>query len=456
MVQAIALDMGSSQIKVGCLNAAGHIDLGGHEAAPHLKGRDGVRVSNPQAYLHKATKLLQLSPAPKETPMGISTQRSSFVLWHVKTGKTLTPLISWQDLRAHAWCEKNAHLSEKVRALTGLPLSPHYAASKLAMLFEENKALRRTASRGLLRFGTLETYLIWNWTEGMVHHTDLSMAARTQLLDLETRNWSKELLELFQVPRSILPDINGQPYTYENTTGYPITATVADQAACVLPIFLMENDVAFINAGTATFLMRTANKQAPEGILGALLPAAGEQKPKMIWEAPINAGARILRGFKLPTETIKRAKDPNPQCFAIADVAGLGAPHWRADLGNILSDETAALNFQGKQRILFESLLFRTREVLQTLFADGLPEKVILAGGLSARFDYSQTLASLLEIPLYVLKEKEMSLWGAGWMATGCSSQPKFQQKLLQRRFTDTYLREKFTHWQSWMQKILA
>lgn len=455
MVRAISLDMGSSQIKVGLLNEYGHIELQGHEVSPQLKGRGPIRVANPQIFLKKATQLLQQCNAPKHTPMGISSQRSSFVLWNSRTGRTLTPLISWQDLRAAAWCTAHRDLAEEVRARTGLPLSPHYAASKLALLLETETDLRRAAQRNQLRFGTLETYLIWNWTGGSVHHTDLSMAARTQLLDRERQDWCPRLLELFGIPAGILPQIVKTPFAYENSTQYPIQATAADQAACALPIFMAEPGVAFINAGTATFLMRAVAGAPPDGVLAALLPGVAGQPATSIWEAPVNAGARVLRGFKLQTELIRQAEDPFPGCFGIADSAGLAAPYWRPEMGEMLSAEARALDFNGRQRVMFESLLFRVHQVLDLLFAGEKPEKVILAGGLSSRYDYSQTLASLLETPLYVLREKEMSLWGVSWLATQAHQAPKFHQKQLQRRFAGTYLTAKYPSWQAWMEQTL-
>lgn len=455
MVRAISLDMGSSQIKVGLLNEYGHIEVQGHEVSPQLKGRGPIRVANPQIFLKKATQLLQQCSAPKGTPLGISSQRSSFVLWNARTGRTLTPLISWQDLRAAAWCTAHSDIAAEVTARTGLPLSPHYAASKLALLLETDADLRRTASRGQLRFGTLETYLIWNWTGGTVHHTDLSMAARTQLFDRELQDWCPRLLELFGVPAGILPQIVKTPFAYENSTQYPIQATAADQAACSLPIFMVEPGVAFINAGTATFLMRAVAGAPPKGVLAALLPGVGDHAATSIWEAPVNAGARVLRGFKLQTEMIRQAEDPFPGCFGIADSAGLAAPYWRPEMGEVFSPEARALDFDSRQRVMFESLLFRVHEVLDLLFADKKPDKVVLAGGLSSRYDFSQTLASLLDVPLYVLREKEMSLWGVSWLATQASHTPKFHQKLLQRRFADTYLMAKYPSWKAWMAQVL-
>lgn len=456
MVHALALDIGSSQIKIGILSEEDHVEVQHHEPSPNLKGRGAMRITNPANYLEKTTHLLSMGSAPKETPIGIACQRSSFLLWHAKSGKTLTPLISWQDLRAESWCKANAHLEEEVRALTGLPLSPHYVASKLAFYFKDEPRIHQMAERGLVRFGTLETYLLWSLTQGERHITDVSMAARTQLLALSDDDWTPRLLALFGVPRAMMPEITSRPLGIMTSNGRRINATIADQAACALPVLNSDPGTCFINAGTATFLMRRGKGPLPKGLLASRLPSLNDEPTPVIWEAPINAGARTLRGFKLPTEIIKSKEDPTPDAFAIADSAGLGAPHWRAGLSNRLSPKALEMGYQERQRIIFEGLIFRTREVIETLFEGGKPTQIIITGGLSARFDFTTVLASILDVPLYTLKEKEMTLFGAGWLAMGATGPFEFAKRLVKPKFEESYLADKYVRWKAWLQEELA
>lgn len=456
MVHALALDIGSSQIKIGILNEEDHVEVQHHEPSPNLKGRGGIRITNPALYLEKTTHLLGMGSAPKETPIGIACQRSSFLLWHARSGKTLTPLISWQDLRAESWCQENKALEEEVRALTGLPLSPHYVASKLAFLFKDEPRLLQMSQRGLVRFGTLETYLLWNLSQGGMHVTDISMAARTQLLALTDEDWSPRLLDLFGIPRQMLPDIAKGPLGVMTMNGRRINATIADQAACAMPVLTADEGTCFINAGTATFLMRKAEGDLPKGVLASRLPSISEGASQVIWEAPINAGARTLRGFRLPSDILRDSHDPTPDAFAIADSAGLGAPHWRADLSNRLSPAALEMGYQERQRIVFESLIFRTKEVIEHLFPNQPPSQVIISGGLSARFDFTTILASVLDVPLYTLKEKEMTLFGAGWLASAAEGVHEFAKKRVKPKFPDSYLQQKYHRWKTWLQEQLT
>ena len=153
MTLALALDLGSSQIKTGAMDDLGHLDLLNRMPAPKLKKHGLTRTAPGNAYYHAASNLLKGVELGPGTPFGISCQRSSFLLWNRRTGRPVTPIISWQDLRAAPWCRRHKDLEQEIRKITGLPLSPHYIGPKLASLFESEPHLGEMAHKGQLLFG---------------------------------------------------------------------------------------------------------------------------------------------------------------------------------------------------------------------------------------------------------------------------------------------------------------
>lgn len=457
MANSLALDLGTTRIKLGLLDQRGCFRLLKSVPSPVLEGQGPIRTSDADAYRAKAENMLASSDISKATPLAISTQRSSFVLWDPESGCQRTPLISWQDMRAAEWCGRHQDLAAEVRAATGLPLVPNYAAPKLAALFHAQPELLAMAKRGELLFGTLETYLIWHWTHGSAHVTDVSVAARTLMVDVGNRSWSPRLLDLFGVPRRLMPALREHPETrLETRLGFPISASLGDQGAGALPIFESFPDCAYINAGTGTFIMRRHQQRAPRGFLTALLSRPHTGPPFLLWEGPINAGGRLLQAARLEERWLFATRDPIPDLFAVADEPGLAAPYWREDLAGALSQPARGMETGIRARLAMESILFRVRDVLEGLFPDGSPPRVLISGGLTRRRDFLYGLAALLPMPLYLLEEKEMSPWGAAWIGGGRALHPRFPMRKVATPSTPSYLPEKYTRWRSWMTSLTS
>ena len=231
-VLAVGLDLGSTRVKAATLDAEGV--LGEVEAAdaPALRGSDGVREGDADAYAAVAGRVLRAvsHDVKEDIPLGIATQRSTLVIWDRDSGTPRTPMVSWQDRRAADWCSRHRAIADEVVQRSGLPLSAHYAGPKLAAMQEADPSLRDALRSGSCLFGTLESYLTWSWSGRRAHETDLGVAARTQMVDLSTGEWSPDLLRHFDVPLSVLPAIRptaGRSVSLDN--GLSLAATVADQ-----------------------------------------------------------------------------------------------------------------------------------------------------------------------------------------------------------------------------------
>jgi glycerol kinase len=455
--ESLALDLGSTRIKAARLGPGGTLTPAGERPAPPLSGTGEIREGDAEAYIAAAIDLFRSATRPgvsPEAPWGIACQRSSFVLWEAATGRPVTPLVAWQDRRAEAWCRAHAAIEPEVARRTGLVLSPHYAGPKLAALLADDPDLRGGLAGGRLRFGTLETFLLWRLTDGAVHHTDHSMAARTLLLDLETGDWSRDLLKTFGIPRAGLPTVGDTAgLALRLPDGGAVTATVADQAAAALAVLGdgpgADPGHALVNLGTGGFVLRIVARRtdAPPGYLCGPL-CRDVRGTRWAAEGTINGiGPAVGSG----TTPIPDA-DPTPDALCIPDTAGIGAPHWRADLGPVENAAFARLSPADRRRGVLEGIVFRICAIVDDLARAAPVTGLVVAGGLAAEPFIAPALAACAGLPSYRLREPEATLLGAASLAAGMAPPPPGLDPVAPR---GEYLPEKFGRWKRWRDRAL-
>ncbi len=452
-VAAAALDLGSTRIKAGLLDPEGGLSGIEEVAAPPLAGEGPVREGDAEDYLGAARGLVRRVAAglPAGTPLGIATQRSTFVLWHRASGRPARPMVSWQDRRAAEWCVQNCRLEPEIVRRTGLLLSAHYAGPKLAAMQRTDEGLRRALADGDHRFGTLETFLVWRWTAGQVHETDVSVAARTALVDLATLDWSDELLRSFSVPRALLPTIvptRGRSHALD--VGLALAATVADQAAGALALLDEDGGAALVNLGTGTFVLRATREAACRrpGYLAAPILAEGA-RARYSLEGTINGSGPALDRFGAAAVVLPDA-DPAPGAFAIPDASGLGSPHWRPEIGLTLSPEAERLDDTGRRRTVAEGLLFRIASIVADLFDEAPPARVLVAGGSARDPEIPAGLATLLGRPVELLADLESGLIGAARLAAGLPPNAAARTVRIDPG-RGRYLPGKLARWREWL-----
>ncbi len=454
----IGLDLGSTRIKAGLLDPLGR--LGRVEAvdAPALAGDGVIREGDAEAYADAAHALLRSAAQGvlRGTPRGIASQRSSFTIWCRASGRPVTPLVSWQDRRAAAWCAAHRALEPEVVRRTGLPLSAHYAGPKLAAMQRADPALACELRLGRHLFGTLDTFVAWRWSGGRTHETDLSVAARTLLVDLHTAGWSDELLAHFEVPPAILPAIvptAGRSLALD--LGLRLAATVADQAAGALALLAQTERSVLVNLGTGAFVLRLTDSadQRQEGYLTA--PILGGPGPaRFAMEGTINGAGPALDRFAAGPTPLPDA-DPAPAAFAVPDLAGLGSPYWRPGVGLTLSPGAEALDGAGRRRAVLEGLLFRIAEIMDDLCGDAAPERVLLAGGAARESSVARGLATLLGRSVEVLDDQESGLLGAARLAAGLAPHAPAAAHLVDAG-AGGYLPSKRERWREWLDTLLS
>ena len=461
MSHLIALDLGTTRIKGARLDAAGRLRGVIARDAPRVAGDDARRESSAEAYLEAATAVRDelLGGVSGPVTLGLASQRSSFAIWDARSGEARTPLISWQDRRAAAWCARHAADEPQVRRLTGLPLSPHYAGPKLATLIEEDPGLGTGLADGTLRVGTLDTWLLWCWSAGRVHETDHTMAARTLLADARSGRWHPDLLRLCGVPAAALPVV---AVTCGRATALDgritVAATIGDQPAGALAALGDRTDAVLVNLGTGGFVLRPTGRTfetVPGYLSGPILSTT--DGCLFALEGTINGAGAALDRFGTPPTDLADA-DPAPEAFALPDDAGVGAPHWRSDLRLTLSDAAQRLDTPGQRRTVAEGIVFRVRETIDDLAPVAAGLTVRLSGGLSRDPYFGAALAACLDRPVEVLEQGEQTLRGAAWLAAGRSFALADAGPL--RRVAPAaehgWLREKYPRWRAWLGRMLG
>lgn len=459
-VVAAALDLGTTTIKAALFDDRGRLVRSESAPAPPLGGEGLIRECDPLGYLDTSRRLVEgiTKDLPPGLPLGLASQRSSFLLWDRSTGEPLTPLISWQDRRAEEWCRRRRGSLPNLEEKTGLPLSPHYAGPKLAHILAEDHRLRRKAGTGEILFGTLDTWFIWRVSSPKVHRTDLSMGSRTLMADISSGTWDDDLLGFFGVPGDILPEIgpsrgNGIPLDFGKT----LHSSIADQTAAFLAVAGIFPDGVLVNLGTGGFVMTRAgtNRQRLKGYLTS--PGAGivGDEGTFLVEGTVN-GIGGPSGESGAARTILPREDPSPDLFSMPDRNGVGSPYWWTEGSRFFSAPAATLSPGERERAVLEGIIFRVRQIVEGITGKETGHRAILAGGISADPFIRAGLAAALKCPLYRLPTTEATLTGVGLLASGIPFPPGDLIVVPKPKDEGRYLDAKYHRWKRWADETMG
>lgn len=479
MISAIALDLGTTSIKAGLLSKEGALAGIVARAVPEVTAEGGRYESDALAYAEAAEAVLAecLAQTAAHPPFGLCSQRSSFLIWERVTGQPVTPLISWQDDRGAESCVALRGKEGVIRELTGLPLAPYYFAPKLRVLLNENPSWRERLAGGEWLLGTLDTFLIWRWTGGMHHLTDASMAARTLLMDIHSRQWSPLLCGLFGVPLQILPEIRPSAgWALQLDNGLTLQASVSDQSAALVASIATGQPEALVNLGTGGFVIRHLphGRSVPQGYLQTLVWQDSAGQVHFAAEGTLNSIAAALAPYAVDACCAEDlARD---DIFCLAEPSGLGAPYFRGDLGLTFSDETTShstrppnngsqvagyapverLPPQRVAALLLEGIIFRVARILEDMHREFGIERVYLSGGLSALPCLQQGIARCAPFaPTYLLPQPDASLAGAAMLAAEVSLVCGRCAERVDISRPMPGLPEKYARWKVWLDGLL-
>jgi len=454
---ALGLDLGSTRIKAGLFGIDGSFRRLESRESPPLR-RDGrICEGDPAATVLAAGGLLETlaDDVGDGLAAGLSTQRSTFVL-HDRHGRAVTPMISWQDTRAADWCRRNADFQSEFHGLTGLMLSAHYVGPKLAALAENDADVSRGLRSGALRLRLLDSLLMEHW--GGPPTTDPSMAARTGLFDIEALRWSETLCAKFGVDPNCLPIVRSSDDLEIQTPGGAVfRSSLADQSAGLVGLTGADASTLLINLGTGGFVLRPVGERPPRvrGYLTGILRADRGRPPLYALEGAISGCGPAIDRFRTKNFELERS-DRAADLFAVPDGAGLGAPHWRPEIGAVFSRPEASIDRASAHRALLEGLLFRVREIHDDLTANDRPRRVALAGGLGNEPFVAQGLATLLGVVVERIDAAEATLCGAAVAANPAIRLAPQPATRFEPSKTGTYLLEKYGRWRDWLERLMA
>ncbi len=415
--------------------------------------------------------------------IGITNQRETTVLWDRATGKPVHRAIVWQDRRTAAFCDelKKQGKIPIAQRKTGLVLDAYFSATKLKWLLDTVPGAREKAVKGELAFGTIDTWLIWNLTHGDVHATDPSNASRTLLFNIHTNDWDDELLALFDIPRSVLPQVQPSSSNFGATTldgaGVAITGVAGDQQAALFGQACHSPGMAKNTYGTGCFLLLNTGNQAVasnNNLLtttawqlsstrppGAVAHSAGEGSGSLNYalEGSVFIGGAVVQWLRDGLRAIKSAADVEALAaeapdsggvYLVPAFAGLGAPHWDQYARGAMFGLTRGSSVAHIARAALESIAFQSADVLAAMEKDaGLTlTELRVDGGAAANNLLMQIQADLLGVPVVRPKVLETTALGAAYLAglaVGFWSNPKdiATNWQIDRTFTPTLSRER-------------
>lgn len=453
-ISAIALDLGTTTIKAGLLLQNGVLDGVVVRAAPCMTVEDGRYESDALAYAEIAEAVLTecMAQTNEHPPLGLCSQRSSFLIWEREGGIPVTPLISWQDGRGAKSCEELRDKESVIRKHAGLPLTPYYMAPKLRILLRENPLWRERLKSGEWLLGTLDSFLIWRWTEHYL--TDASMAARTLLMDIHDRQWSHRLCKIFDVPLEVLPQIRpstGWELPLKN--GLTLQASIGDQSAAL--VATIDKSDALVNLGTGGFVICHVpiGSSLPVGYLQTLVCQKSAGQVYFACEGTLNSIASALAPYRVDACHIEDlARD---DIFCIAEPSGLGAPYLRYDIGLSFSASIEQLPPQRVAVLLLEGIIFRVARILEDMHHAYGIECVYLSGGLSGLSCLQQGIALCVPFAAtYFLPQHDSSLSGAAQLAAGVTHVSGSSRVEISRHAPG--LPEKYARWKIWLDELLS
>jgi glycerol kinase len=369
--------------------------------------------------------------------LGITNQRETTVVWNKKTGKPVYNAIVWQDRRTADYCDKlkSEGNAEQIVKKTGLIIDAYFSATKVKWILDNVKGTRKLAEKGMLAFGTIDSWLVWNLTRGKRHITDVSNASRTMLFNINTLKWDKELLKLFNIPESMLPEVRPSSEVYGETSGIfstpvKIAGIAGDQQAALFGQMCVEPGMVKNTYGTGCFMMMNIGTKPIRSKSKLLTTIAWQIEGKTFYalEGSIFIAGAVVQWLRDGLGIIKKSGDIEKLAAKVKDsdgvyfvpaFAGLGAPHWNQHARGTMVGITRGTTSSHIARAALDSIAYQTLEVLLAMQKDSGIEILELRvdGGATVNNQLMQFQSDLLQAKVIRPKITETTALGAAYLA---------------------------------------
>lgn len=436
----LAIDQGTSSTRAMIYNINGELITGSQypltQYYPHL----GWVEHDPEEIWQKTLSAIRdvVSQVNQNdiVTCGITNQRETTLIWNKKTGACIAPAIVWQDRRTEAYCSTLKEYNYFIQEKTGLQLDPYFSASKLNWLLEHNPLAKKLALDGDLAFGTIDSFLIWRLTKGASHVTDSTNASRTMLFNIKTEQWDKELLSLFEIPESVLPNVYASDSYFgvinKEWLGFelPITGVAGDQQAALIGQGCFKDGMVKATFGTGGFLLLNTGTKAVMSQHRLLTTIAYKIKNQLIYglEGSIYHAGTTVRWLRdemqlisnsSETETLAESLESNEGVYLVSAFTGLGAPHWLSTSGAAIFGLSLSTNRAHIARATLEGVCYQTRDVLSCMREDSQLDLSIIRvdGGMAANRWFLQFLSDQCQLKVQKPKDIETTARGAALLA---------------------------------------
>ena len=425
-----AIDQGTTSTRFIVFDRAGRVKAVAQKEHAQIYPNPGWVEHNPDEIWQHTREVIAEAMAkgglqPQDlAAIGITNQRETAIIWNRKTGEPVANALVWQDTRVADYVRELARAGgqDRFRSKTGLPLTTYFSGLKIRWILEHIKGARELAEAGDALFGNVDTFLVWHLTGGTrggAHITDLTNASRTQLMNLETLSWDKELLDAFGIPEAMLPRIRSSSETYglakePSIKNVAIAGILGDQQAALVGQTCFEAGEAKNTYGTGCFLLMntgTRKVDSKSGLLTTIAYKLGEQAVHYALEGSIAITGALVQWVRdnlgliaksSDIEALARTVEDNGGVYFVPAFSGLYAPYWKDSARGVITGLTRYANKGHLARAALEATAFQTRDVLEAMEEDsGIKLDVLRAdGGMVADELLMQFQADILDRPV--------------------------------------------------------
>jgi glycerol kinase len=471
MPYILALDQGTTSSRAILFDEAGAIAATAQHEFEQFYPQAGWVEHDPMEILTSqlacaVEALGRVGARPRDVAaIGITNQRETVIVWERATGKPIHPAIVWQDRRTAAQCAEleASGVGESISAKTGLVLDPYFSATKLAWILDHVDGARARAERGELAFGTVDSWLIWHLTSGTKHVTDVTNASRTLLFNIVKGEWDADLLRIFKIPESMLPEVVwsseqvGEVTTTLGLGGAMIAGIAGDQQAALFGQLCWQAGEAKNTYGTGCFLLEHIGTEFARSRhrLITTLAASANRRLEYAFEGSVFIGGAVVQwlrdnlkliGSSAEVEQLAMSVPNSGGVVMVPAFVGLGAPHWDSHAGGLLIGLRRDTSPGHIARAALESIAFQVADVLEAVQSETTPLAALrVDGGAAVNNLMMQFQADLLGVPVVRPHVTETTALGAAYLAglaTGFWAGP---EELRAKRQNDTRFEPKMT-----------
>ena len=444
MKYVLAIDQGTTSSRTILFDHEGNIRSVAQKEFTQIFPKPGWVEHNPQEiWASQATTMTEAltnvnAKGSDIVAIGITNQRETTIVWDAETGEPVYNAIVWQDRRTADYCDelRERGLTDKIRSKTGLILDPYFSGTKVRWILENVPGAREKAAAGRLRFGTVDSWLVWNLTGGRHHVTDVSNASRTLLFNIHTLEWDDEMLELFDIPKSMLPEVKSSSeiygYTHARIFSFdvPIAGIAGDQQAALFGQMCTEPGDVKNTYGTGCFLLMNTGGQAITSKNNLLTTIAWKIGDKVNYalEGSIFVGGSVVQWLRDGLKVIASSADSEALATSVPDnggvyfvpaLTGLGAPHWDPFAKGTITGITRGTEVGHIVRAALEGIAFQTMDIVGAMQADAAVSlgDLKVDGGASRNDFLMQFQADVLETNVVRPTCVETTAKGAAYLA---------------------------------------